>query len=584
MQKLGDKLAQAGVVKPERKTTFPDGRMATSEAYLYYKARCRERTLPHITKMMFKWHLKHGQYLRSELVPNPFGRFPSRIYAIEKEAVRDFIDELERRAASTVRQNPDGSVVKKPTIQAKKEPVSTPTLMSSDEAFEYLKKKATKGDQLNRTMFGFYLAYELIDSTFEGRRRVVEQDSLEAFLDLFPTGLYKEHIEYVVKPKLEKGDLTMQEAYEHYKKIDPSPITINSWRALTAAGIVVAVRAENSPSSPTLGFTKKEVEFFARMRIRIAKKNKNAPATKAHKTKVERGTVRPRRKTKLSQIVEKVKEKPINAETQEKLKTLQQKPRKTGRDWKSIKEAYLYYSERLDEPKSESWFRQQCYKGEVFESKKIKDTRPNSFHDMRYLVDLDSIDTYLESNPSTCAKNLSFPLEKAYHKFRDLMPPGLTMIQFKRLVRNKLIKSFVREGTVRVRYGDVAVYFEGQESINKQRPMDLTSAYDYYCSKATDPVAKPHFARWIYNGSLEGGFKQDDSWVILMESIDTFLANWPTGRKRTNKNSRASKDENPTKAQQATVTVSMSKFATAEDLRAAIEALTNQGFTVEVEP
>jgi hypothetical protein len=583
MQKLGDKLAEAGVVKPERKTTFPDGRMATSEAYLYYKARCRDRTLPHITKMMFKWHLKHGQYLRAELVPNPFGRFPSRIYAIEKEAIKDFIDELENRAAS-VRQNPDGTVLKKPVkAPVKKPPVKANPLMTSDEAVAYLKKKGTKGDQLNRTMVGLYLAYELIDSTFEGKRRVIEQDSLDAFLDLFPTGLYKEHIEYVVKPKLEEGDLTMQEAYEHYKAMDPSPVAINSFRALTAAGIIVAIRAENSPDSLTLGFTKKEVEFFARMRVRIA--GKKAQGVKTTPAKVPKTT--PRRKTKLSQIVEKVKEKPLDPKLQEGLKKLQKKPRKTGREWKSIKEAYLYYSERLDEPKSESWFRQQCYKGEVFAAKRVKDDRPNSLHDMRYLVDPDSIDTYLESNPSTCAKNLSFPLEKAYHKFRDLMPPGLTMIQFKRLVRNKVIKSFVREGTVRVRYGDVATYFEGQEVIDKQQPMELTSAYDYYCSKATDPVSKPHFARWIYNGSLEGGFKQDDSWVISMESIDKFLADWPTGRKRTNKNSRASKDEQPKTASsksRGTVTVSMSKFASADDLRAAIEALSEQGFTVEVEP
>ena len=34
-------------------------------------------------------------------------------------------------------------------------------------------------------MFGFYLAYELIDSTFLGRARQVDKESIDAFLEFF---------------------------------------------------------------------------------------------------------------------------------------------------------------------------------------------------------------------------------------------------------------------------------------------------------------------------------------------------------------------------------------------------------------
>ena len=658
MQKLGDKLVEAGIAKPPRKTTFNDGRMATTEAYLYYKERCRDRGMDYISKMMFKWHLKHGQYLKAELAPNPFGRYPARIYAISMEAVLNFVEELAQREDQLTLQRqgnvlrrttkervqnsavpepkpPDSEPIPPPTAPESQEtttesdyepeaplPVSwepttplTPgangSLMDSAQAFEYLCKKAGRKQVLNRTMFGFYLAYELIDSTFDGRARQVDRESIDAFLELCPTGLYKRHIDYVVKSKLDGDDMTMADAYAYYATLDPNPITMNSFRALVAAGIVVAIRAENKSSSPTLGFTKTEIEYFANLRKRIAEKNADQPTTKAFKKKQENGTQRQPR------FADPTPEPPPSLEGEKAdlahmAKILEEAdsvgPEKVEREWVSIKDAYRYYAERVDQPHGEKWFAGKCYKNDPFEAVCHEDNRPGNPTGKKYLVNLDSVDTYLESNAATRVTNLSFPLDKAYHKFRALMPAGLSLIQFKRLVRNNVIKSFIREGVTRVRHGDIGRYFQGQEDqgqeeLDKSTKIPMTSGYDYYCSKATDPVSRAHFFRWVAEGRIAGGKKKGEFWYISMIDIDDFLVEFPAGRKRSNKNSRANQNDveaaKPTppvsKAPKPTpknggnsdgpyVTLSMSKFPTKEGLAVAIEQLQAQGFRVEIEP
>ena len=649
MQKLGDKLVEAGIAKPPRKTTFSDGRMATTEAYLYYKERCRDRGMDFISKMMFKWHLKHGQYLQSELAPNPFGRYPARIYAISMENVLDFVEELAQREDSLTLQR-QGNVIRRTTKERVKnstvpppppepkskppdppasEPISPPTapepealmaetsnseetpsnesLMDSAQAFEYLCKKAGRKQALNRTMFGFYLAYELIDSTFSGRARQVDKESIDAFLELCPSGLYKQHIDYVVKPKLGKDDMTMAEAYAYYNGLDPNPVTMNSFRSLVAAGIVVAIRAENNSSSTTLGFTKQEIEYFANLRKRIAEKNVDVPTTKGFKTKQENGTQRPRRNAVPKPTPAPTVSPGARADMEHMAAIIAEDVAaelpKTDREWVSVKEAYHYYAERVDQPHGEKWFAGKCYKNDPFEAVCKKDPRPSNPTGKKYLVNLDSVDTYLESNADTRASNLSFPLDKAYHKFRDLMPAGLSLIQFKRLVRNNVIGSFIREGVTRVRHGDVGGYFQGQEELDKSKLIQLSDGYDYYCSKANDPVSRAHFFRWVAEGFIAAGKKIGDHWHITMTGVDDFLTEYPTGRKRSNKNSRANQSDTAASVSTPTpeskvpeppkngvnsdgpyVTLSMSKFPTKEGLAVAIEQLQTQGFRVEIEP
>jgi hypothetical protein len=347
---------------------------------------------------------------------------------------------------------------------------------------------------------------------------------------------------------------------------------------LAAAGIVVAIRAENTSTSNTLGFTKDEVEFFARMRIRITKKNADIPSTKGFQTKKRNGSVR--KDAKKTPIEEPVVEP-------------------EGREWVSIRDAYRYYCERVDQPFSEKHFANKCYKSDPFESRCDVDVRPSNPSGKKYMVNLDSVDAWLQSNVATKPSQKSYPLDKAYHKFRGDMPPGLSLIQFKRLVRNNIIKSFIRDGVTRVRQADVASYFQGQEENDKSRDIVLAAGYDYYCSKCNDPVAKAHFLRWVYAGTIEGS-KDNGGWTTTMKFIDDFLVEYPSGRTRSNKNSRVASQilETPeptpepetvaepteTKSKDATITVSMSKFATPQELTAALQTLTDQGFKVQIEP
>jgi hypothetical protein len=630
MQKLGEKLAEAGIVAHPKRTTFEDGFMSTTEAYLYYKSKVQDRGMSFISKMMFKWHLKHGQYLKAQMRPNPFGKYPSRIYAIDPDEIIEFVEELVKREDTLTLQR-QGSVIRRTTTERVKsstkskptEAVVDPTpepetvhsqpetppippkkvappapppapppgsaddpMMNATQAFKYLCKKAThKGDSLNKTLFGFYLAYELIDSVFVGKSRQVEQSSLDAFLELCPTGLYKKHIDYVVKPKLASDDLDMKAAYAHYCSIDPNPVTISTFRSLTAAGIIVAIRAENTSNSKTLGYTSAEVEFFGRMRVRIAKKNANIPSTKGYQTKKLNGTQR-----------KDAKKAPIKEPVVEAVEAAEEA---TGREWVKVRDAYHYYVERVDQPMSEKWFAKKCYTNDPFESRCDVVDGPSNLTGKRYMVNLDSVDAFLQSNKETKPNQKSYPLDKAYHKFRGNMPAGLSLIQFKRLVRNNILKSFIRDGVARVRQGDVIAYFQGQVEVTKEEPLAVADGYDYYCSKASDPVAKNHFLRWVYSGTINGS-KESGSWTTTMRHVDDFLSECPTGRTRSNKNSRVASGalEKPevvpepldvpepteTKSKSATITVSMSKFATPQELSAALQTLTDQGFKVQIEP
>lgn len=519
MLKLGEKLVEAGVVHPEKKTTFPDGRMSTSEAYLYYRRRCSERTLPTISKMVFKWHLKAGNYLKPELVSNPFGNYPKWIYAIEKGSIDPFItalnqDLLKKTAPKSVTPNPLMKSV--PTPRSLSKPSKPQELLGEtltvNQALRYLQEHACPCTfKLNVTTLHFYITYEVIDSTWVKNARCLSKDSLDAYLELFPTGIYKMHLDYETKEKLGSDDLTAAEAYAYYRSLDPEPLLDSTFRKLCQTAILPGIRTNNDPHARVLGFAKIEIEKFVKLRRLILANNPNNPGFKAHRSLVK------------SSETEAIPDAILDAILPQSEATPKTPDFETDESWVSVAEAYAYYCERVDTPLSRSRFQQLCYQGDFLKSKKVTDERANSLHDSHYRVRLDSVSDFLQSNPKTAASNRSYPVDQAFHKFSELLPSELTLLQFKRMVRQKLIPSFEREGIVRVRRGDLSTHFQGTVSV----PQPVKAPV-----KAPAPTPP-------------------------VETVPKPLA---------------------------PVSLKMSAFARAEDLVAAIQLLTDQGIPVQVEP
>jgi hypothetical protein len=641
MLDMTDKSRDAGA-SPPRKTTFPDGRMATKEAWNFCQGLCKEREIRAPTLRTFKWHLKHGNSIKADLVPNPFGGAgPDKVYSISPEAVEAFVQELQTKGDGMHAVGDGVRVSVKPpepsAAPVPSKPSSSDKELSSRAAFEYMVRKIGRKCELNSTTFGFYLAYDLIPSRWDKKQRFVRQDDLDAFLELAPGGVYANHLDYDVAMSRSPGDLSLKDAYLYYKDVDPTPITLNSFRSLVASGLIPAIRTANDPKAPVVGFKKRDIDAFLATRQRIMEKNREAPATKGFLTRKEREQKEPGVRSEVRHLIDDALAKamphlgpppprvktdppitvtpppPPKVEVPKAVAPPVAKPR-----WVVTKKAYAYYVERTKKPFTDSWFRDKVYRGDLFRTKTEKDERSNNPSGKKYLVDLNSVDEYLAQDPKTKPKpQKAWPIEKAYHKFRELIPPGLSLLQFKRLVNKGLIRSFTKSSVVHVKVDAVETYFEGQVEGDKTQPLGMGAAYDYYCSRCTDPVAKAHFSRWVTQGEIEGGEQDEDGgpWLITMESIDSFLELYPSGRMRTNRNSRVARDEPPSSPKKkgsragrklaqvveevreavapmpapatgsaGLISISMSNYATPAEMKKALDLLTSQGFQVDVKP
>jgi len=651
MLDMTEKLKNAGIFPT--KTTFSDGRMATKEAWNFCQELCKVRGIRAPTLRTFKHHLINGELIPAIRVPNPFGgNGPDRVYAIEGSAVESFVDELERQGDKlhVIVETPPKRVAQPPmqTRVAPPKPVppkETNKEFNTREAFHYIQTTVGRKCELNSTTFDFYLTYDLISSRWSGNQRLVRQDDLDAYLELAPDGVYANHIEYEISTKRGPGEMSMKDAYAYYRDIDPNPVTLNSFRSLVAAGILQAIRTTNDPTAPVVGFKKRDIDGFLATRQRILEKNKQTtkreppqktqgedPPTVSISPEVTKlldaALAQAHAKTHV-QLLEgsasmtvpvAAKPKKIEAEVEAPKKVKETEGKKTPTSekavapkktrWVTTKKAYVYYAERAKRSYTDSWFRDKVYRGSLFRTKTEPDVRPNNPSGKKYMVDLDSVDEYLAKDPKTQPKpQKSWPTEKAYHKFNHLIPAGLSMLQFKRLVNTGLIKSFTRSSVVHVRLDAVEAYFEGLMEVDTDKALQMGPAYDYYCSRCSDPVAKAHFSRWVTDGEIEGGEKSDEGrWTITVGSIDEFIEQYPNGRMRTNRNSRVvseSRDSKkssknkaplktdtvlpapaptPTSSSAGIISISMSDYKTPKEMKKALELLMSQGFEVSVKP
>jgi hypothetical protein len=288
---------------------------------------------------------------------------------------------------------------------------------------------------------------------------------------------------------------------------------------------------------------------------------------------------------------------------------------KTGRPWVLTKKAYEYYCEHCETPLGESWFRSQIYKKRHFRAGKYEGREvTNNPTGKIYLVDLDSVDEYLASGPRHRPKpQQSWPVDKAFYKFKDAIPSVLSLIQFQRLVHNGHIPSFVRDSVLYVRRDDIFGYFNKIEEKGAYVP--IAKAYDYYFEKATDPVAKSGFWRFITDGLVRGR-KNGGRLETTIQAVDDFLEKYPDGRIRANRRSHSRKNvkaapapapqpkptpppapaphavptlpprRTPPPAQDAKpkIVVRISDYPTTESLSQTLATLQGQGFEVEVKP
>jgi hypothetical protein len=679
MLDMAEKLSDAGLV-PDRpaKTTFPDGRMATKEAWNYCTAVCAKRKVKAPTLRTFKWHLKHGNLIEAARVPNPFGGAgPDKVYAITCEAVIAFIDELEKRPGEL-------DVVDQPTTkkgvqrrgvkgtppppeltfstppEAPPKPKKEDRELKADKAFAYLHKKVAVRSDLSVTTFGFYLAYDVIPSRLVKGHHYVKVGDLDAYLELAPDGVYANHIDYLVAPRRGPGELSLKDAFDYYSKIDPHPISLNSFRSIVAAGIIPAIRTANEPKAMVVGFRPQDINGFLATRQRVQEKGDKARAADRAAVAAEKATKTEdkKRATLVARVMQdalahakletpstapvvevpepkKATKKAVKKTSKKVAKTTPKKSpaptapvaedppvveRKTKTReprWVPTKDAYAYYEERAKRPFTDSWFRDKVYRSDLFQTKTEKDERSNNPSGKKYLVDLNSVDDYLAQDPKTKPKpQKSWPVEKAYHKFEHLIPAGLSMLQFKQLVNGGLIRSFTRSSVVHVRLDAVEAYFEGLAEKDPERVLQTGAAYNYYCSRCTDPVQKAHFSRWIAGGEIEGAVKNEDGiWTITVGLIDDFVERHPSGRMRPNRNSRVAaesrvpkrkktKKEGPSKptlplpvvteskgeptapapGSMGSVSVSLRDYPSAADMKTAIALLQSQGFDVQVKP
>lgn len=625
MLDMSAKLEEAGITAVPRpsKTTFPDGRMATKEAWNYCQAICEKLKIRAPTLRTFKWHLKHGNLIKATLVANPFGGGgPDKVYSITTEAVEAFVEEIQKNPNDlhVVEQKPRKDIVRRTTKSAPTSKDSDERELSQKEAFAYVHGKVRGRTTLNSTTFELYLIYDVIPSRLEREQRFVQVGDLDAFLELAPDGVLANHIDHPVAAKREKGVLSVKEAYEYYNSIDPTPISMNSFRSLVAAGIITVIRTASNPKAPMVGFRKQDINAFLAARQRLQENHTKKPAkhqedkpsvSKVNVAKVmaealekakpelDKAAAKAEKKAKEKAREESSKKPPV-----EKPKTVEEKePR-----FVPTKEAYAYYQERALRPFTDSWFRDKVYRSDLFRTKVEKDVRSNNPSGKKYLVDLNSVDEYVALDPKTKPRpQKAWPVEKAYHKFEHLIPPGLSLIQFKRLVNSGLIRSFLRKSVVHVRLDAVESYFQGLEEVSNDADLQMGAAYDYYCSRCNDPVTKPHFSRWVASGDIPGGVKDDGMWTIKMSCIDDFLNEHPSGRLRTNKNSRVAsesrtprkrkdkptkqdapetvaKTEAPSPDSGGSISISLSDYESPVEMKKALDMLTSQGFEVVVKP
>lgn len=606
--------------------------MATKEAWNLCKQICEQEKVKAPTLRTFKWHLRNSNAIQADLVPNPFGGAgPDKVYAVTVEAVMAFVALLKEKGDAmhivVGQTKPESPGIPK-TPAAPKKPMKKERELTSSDALEYLTKKVGRGCELNATTFGIYLAYDLIPWRWDGKQRMVRQDDLDAYLELAPDGVYANHLDYDVGLSRGPGELSLKEAYDYYNDIDPSPITLTGFRSLVAAGLIPAIRTTNDAKAPIVGFKKRDIDAFLATRQRLMEKN-NAPSE-------SKTPISPTVKKLMDEAVAKamphlaeVKPQPAPAsrpkaiklpkaeskpQPKSKPKTVEKTapvpaPKERKPRWAPTKEAYAYYCERTKKPLTDSWFRDKVYRGKIFRAQVKKDERANNPSGKMYYVDLNSVDDYLAQDPKTKPKpQKAWPTEKAYHKFRELIPPGLSMLQFKRLVNGGLIKSFTRNSVTHVRVDAVESYFEGLAEIDTDQPLGMGAAYDYYCSRCTDPVAKAHFSRLVTQGEIEGGERNDDGlWEITMASIDEFVERYPTGRLRANRNSRVAREPDakssaklaevpdpvdpatpsvpaPAPGSAGSISISLSNYSDAAEMKQALEMLVQQGFQVDVKP
>jgi len=476
-----EKLRQVGLVSatPPGKTTFPDGRMATKEAWNVCQKLCHARCIRAPTLRTFKWHLKHGNLIEADEVPNPFGGDgPDKVYAIRFEAVQKFVDELERQGdALHVVEKQDGTVVRRTTegnvaIGTKNstpEPELSCKELSTRDAFYYLSKKVGRRCQLNSATFGYYLAYDVIPSRWEERERIVRQEDLDTFLELAPDGIYANHIEYDIAQRRGPGMLSMKDAFAYYEGIDPSPITISTFRTLVTAAIIPAVRTANDPRAPIVGFRKRDIDAFLATRQRVIERNREATTFKpVPPEKEESGQAQ-----LVQQIMDEEAQKALPKIEAER-KAAEKKAASKKSRWVSVSAAYAHYEKRAPKPHSRSWFRKKVVEGEIF---RVQVDSKYHTHDplgRRFMVDIDSVDEYLDQDPKTKPKTVeAWPIEMAYHKFNDSIPDDLSLLRFKRLVTTGEIESFVKDDTPHVRRDAVEAYFAEEiasEELSQRTP------------------------------------------------------------------------------------------------------------------
>jgi hypothetical protein len=614
-----------GVTEP-RKTVLPDGRLTTKEAWNLCVDLCKTREIKPPKLRIFKSCLKENR-IDSIMVPNPFGGAgPRKVYAVEAAAVKAFVAQMEREGVLSVGSS--GPVIRRRKTLTVENPQTPPAAqedreLNTRDAYNYVVSKASEGCVLNQTTFGFYLTYDLIPSRFEGRQRMVRVGDLDAYVELFPDGVYANHNYSTDRKDVE---FSMREAYVHYASVDPTPVSMNTFRSLVTAGIIRAVRGADDPSAPILGFSRQEISGFLALRQRIMEKNADTPAIKSFVTR-KRQRAFPEVAKLMQEAVEKArpqleaaKKKDEEERRAKKAVDLEEtaKPEIVEPDAApevervSLKEGYERYKEFLKEaggsPYSFSWFRQRASDGDVFDVEKSDDVHPGSPFGKKYMVSVESIEAYVrDHHDEQRPRVIPVAVETAYHKYRDVVPPGISLLQFKRMVKDGLIKSSRRNGTTKVTRVAVEEYFTTRL---KGRFLKARTAYDYYCSRATDPVSEAHFNRLLRQGEIDFAEKKGKSWVVESVGIDLFLERHPTGRVRENRKSKVKRssqetgrkwtagrvarlawDEDPPKRapvqtlpSETRVMVSIADYPEKDDLKRAIELLTSQGFDVEVKP
>lgn len=487
----------APVAAPGR-TSFPDGRMTSKEAWNYCRALCAARKIQAPTLRTFRWHLKHGNTIDAELVRNPFGGAGAdRVHAITAEAVQKFVAELETRGDELHKEQPPrakkGAASEPPSSpqpQAPPRPAPQPVAqeveeLDAKEALEFVHQKVGRGCLLNQTTFGFYLAYDILSSQYKGRQRVVRRDDLDAFLELFPDGIYANHISY--ETELGEDDLSMRDAYSYYADVDPHPVTLNSFRSLVAAGIIRPIRTADSPKAPVLGFHRQEISAFLALRQRILEKNSETSATKAFLTR-KTAEQEPGRKTIVSRVIEEALESAFQ-KVHGSSSALRRPsppapsppppaapPEDPGRV--PVQQAYDYYAEKCPEPHTISWFRTQIRKG-TFEA---IENPARKCRGAKYLVMLESVDAYLENvakgpveeetpdEKGVSAEPAPEPLpahlavEQAYHRLREVLPEDLSMLKFKDLVEDGTLETVQRGGVKKVVVKSVQEHFGASQT------------------------------------------------------------------------------------------------------------------------